>query len=173
MKEIGTNSSVDGNSQISWQLPQLDQFKYATCTSICILPPDGRELNETDATSLILASIYELIRADGGGTPVLPRKLLDTVERNATTFFRQDRQSRLMVTSLSIQDYDGFPIRVLGSTITRADRSVFTFPRLLLESPSYVSSHIKDSRYDVICVETREATISQAFDQGITKVVTV
>ena len=168
LTEIGTNATVLPDGRISWPISNLYDMELAAKSSITVLQPDGAELNETDSGALVREAIHQLIRLDGGHKPVNPKKLLEFVNRNAKTFFARPTEERLLVTSLSVENCDVFPIDVFGSQVSVADRRHFPFPAPLLKTTSYVSPHVKSTKYAVVSVNTNEITLHQAVDSGLT-----
>ncbi len=161
--EIGQSAKVV-NGGIQWPMHMLHEFEYAAFTSLSILQPNGRELNELDSTRLVSDAVSQIILKNGGNKPIQPRQVIDAVNRNAAKLFLQHSKRRLMVTSLSIRGFDGFPIDVLGTKVSAVDRQMFPFPDKLFESRSFVTPHLDDTKYQAIAIDTDQITIHQAFD---------
>ncbi len=170
LEEIGMKATVHPDGSISWPMTNMLEMELAAESSITVLQPDGAELNEMDSNALVDEAIHQLIRLGGGHKPINPKKLLDLVNRNAKSFFNRPMEERLLVTSLSVEKCDAFPIEVFGSQINAADRRKFPFPPPLLARPSFVSPHVKSTKYAVVSVNTKEITLHQAFDRGMTAI---
>ena len=161
-------ATVHPDGSISWPMTNMLEMELAAESSITVLQPDGAELNEMDSNALVDDAIHQLIKLGGGHKPINPKKLLDLVNRNAKSFFELPTEERLLVTSVSVEKCDAFPIDVFGTQVNSADRHKFPFPAPLLARTSFVSPHVKSTKYAVVSINTREITLHQAFDRGMT-----
>lgn len=165
---IGTEASVDSTGRISWQGRDLLDWELAIQSSIVVLQPDESELNEADSNLLISKAIQEIIIKDKGGKPVDAPRLLDLVNKRAKELYNRPKTSRLLVTSLSVEKCNVFPIDVFGFPIENANRADYPYHPPLVQNKSFVTKHVRESRYHVVSIETSETTVFQAFDRGMT-----
>lgn len=166
---FGKNATVRGQ-QISWTWQGHRENEIAIGSSVIILDPDGRELNEDDSVGIVHNSLNEVIRGMGGGKPVLPKRLLSCINKNTAEFFRTPKTKRTLVTSLSIDDLPSEFIEIEEFRITRCSRRTHPYPDAVLENQSFVSTHVEGTRYCCVAVETNVGTISQAFDTAISAI---
>ena len=169
LERFGSIAKVTGTG-ISWPGFGFRKVGAAIYSSVVIVDSQGKQLNEADSINLVDKSVNELIRESGGGKPIPPSDLLKRVNKKAGDFFRKGVPTkRTLVTSLSIEKGClPVPITVEGYVIASAERKDFPYPEPLEKYPSYVSKHLKDSKYLTIKIEILQATHHQAFDAGIT-----
>lgn len=163
---LGENATVNGK-EISWPGTTFHAMEISALPSIVIYGPGDRELNEDDSQSIVSNSLNEVIRELGGKKPVPAGKLLEKVEKNAAEFFRKPKETRLIVTSLSVKGLPATPIDIGGCTITPVSRSAFPYPEPLRTDTSYVSRHVNGTHYQAVSISTLESCIHQAYDTGI------
>lgn len=165
----GERANVNG-AQISWPWQGLKEREIAIRASILIIGPDGKELNEIDTKELVKHSMYEIIRRLGGGKPIPPKQLLDSVNKRATEFYKRAPTHRRLVTSISIRELPSSPVEFEKHQLTACNRESHPYPESLLASESFVSHHLERSEYQCIAVDTYQTTTCQAFDAAISAV---
>ena len=71
LTEIGTTASVTKEG-IRWAGGFEHQiYRTAVRAVVAVLGPDGRELNDSDAWSIVWAAIQSVIKEDKGGSPLV------------------------------------------------------------------------------------------------------
>lgn len=167
LAEIGNAATLEDGG-IRWAGSPLKDFECAAVSSLIVLESADQELNETDSARLIHKSLHEVIRKSGGNTPVKAKELLDTLNRNARTFFRQQTQKRRLIVSLSVKWNDELCVNVFGSTVRTVHRRDFPFPEKLSLDASFVKPHVTSTKYATVAVDTEKISVNQAFDRGTT-----
>jgi hypothetical protein len=166
--QIGTTAKIvpDG---ISWPFLGSLRMREVVYPSIAILDPDGDELNENDTFQMVSEACTAEIKRLGGGKPLSANSLLSVVNKKASEFFRQPRKHRLIITSLSVDRLPTATVKPNGFEISQIpNRSELPYPRPLLDNESFVSAHIKRTKYIPISIKTNEGTHHQAIHVGIT-----
>jgi hypothetical protein len=165
----GERATVNGQ-KISWPWHGLKEREIAIRASILIIGPDGKELNESDSKELVKESMHDVIRRLGGGKPIPPKHLLDSVNKRAIDFYKRPPIHRRLVTSISIRELPSSPVEFEKHQLTACNRESHPYPESLLENESFVSCHVERSEYHCIAVDTHQATASQAFDAAISAI---
>lgn len=104
LAEHGKSASVvDGG--IQWPITGPPRTELAVRSSIVVIDPDDRELNEDDSWVIVRTAIDKLIREKGGKTPIIPNELTKQADREAAIHFRKKPNNYVLVTSLSISEF--------------------------------------------------------------------
>lgn len=168
LAEIGRTSKVI-EGRIEWVGFTLHRFETSLKAALVVLGPDGEELNDTDAWSVIWAGLRASIKKRGGGHPVAPSDLLREADSEAAAFFRKTLSRYTLVTSLSVASLPAKTSRIHGSVLaecTGAKR--FTYPPALRYHQRSLPP--VPAGYQRVCVKTYGRSIHEATSKALADV---
>jgi hypothetical protein len=129
LKQYGEECSRGENGGLSWQQFPNKQLDVAIASTLIVLKPDGRELNEDDAREIAIHGGMESLRNRPSVTAVAPKDFLRYCNEEAAKRFRSESKPYIMLASLSIRDFPASVIRVGEHDISPVTNASAMFPQ--------------------------------------------
>jgi len=165
---IGTPANTSGGG-IQWPGFATQRFQVVLRSAVIVLDPDGDEINETDAWTIVWSAVTALLKKEGGGKPIQASKLLQEADRKAAEFFRKPENVYVMVTTLSVKDLPALRVDVRGSIISglRSRGKRYPYPEVV--SNAYPRIAEKAAKYKGKCVKitTKGRTMFEAANNSM------
>lgn len=170
LAEHGKSASVVEKT-ITYPLRGFPREELAIRSSVVVIGPDDRELNEGDSWAIVQKAIINTIRESGGNVPIEPTGLLKKADKEAQAFFRTSPRDYVLVSSLSIHGFPATKIRIGDNEITsmkeRGRR--FLYPKALTKSSrqARLQEHTESTDYLPIKVKTSGRSHQEATDRAL------
>lgn len=169
LSQLGKSAFINQDGRVSWDFFTFE-LDTAIDSTLAVIGPDGRELNDVDASAIRHKAIGSVIKHIGGRKPIAPSDLIKEADRAAATYFRQKTTPYLLVTALSTKSFPVRRILVNGHEVRplRARGSRYPFPKHLLRFASGgFAEHIRSTCYQTVLVTTSGRTINEASSKGL------
>ena len=172
LASLGETASV-ANDQITWTRFDVMRIHIVLRTAVAIIGPDGQELNEEDAWSILRPAIAAVIKREGGGKPVTAAAVVKEADARAAAHFRKPTNRYALVTALSIKALPAENFRVRQCMITNLkSRSRYRDPQALVFQARHepLLQEASPKGYQLIRVSTFGRTVHEATGRALAAV---
>jgi hypothetical protein len=171
LSRYGELSSVNSAKGISWpSTTELHRIELAIRSSVVIIEPDGRELNQTTSWSLVKNALNSVILRSGGSKPLLQNEIVSEASKVAAAFFRRPLSDYYLLSSLSIDRFPARSIRVDDCVVTKGpqtkQRQIPDSLKGTIRFHGWISEAIDSPLYTLIKVATRARDVHEALDKS-------
>lgn len=171
LAEIGKAAKINDEGGVQWEsLFVLQRYDTTVRSKVVILGANGEELNGHDAWGIVRRAMIDVIKKDGGGTPIGLGRFISKGNELARKFFAQPTSDFHLVSSVSVKS---FPFKWAAVDRCRIwplpNRKRYALPAVTryVDSSSPIGQHLSRTRYRLLRVSVSGRTIYEASETAL------